>query len=92
VQGSGSATEVEQIGQHGEEIKPRKFHFRLMHKIDYRIPNDSLDKTDGDQHSRIDENRLVSEPSPNLDDCGLLRSVSSDLRQVAVMSLAKVGT
>jgi len=41
VQGSGSATEVEQIGQHGEGIKPRKFHFRLMHKIDYRIPNDS---------------------------------------------------
>jgi hypothetical protein len=27
-----------------------------MHKIDYSIPNDSLDKTDGDQHSRIDEN------------------------------------
>src|SRR5271169_5693343 len=24
-----------------------------MHKSDYRIPNDSLDKTDGDQHSRI---------------------------------------
>jgi hypothetical protein len=27
-----------------------------MYKIDYSIPNDSLDKTDGDQHSRIDEN------------------------------------
>ena len=26
-----------------------------MHKSDYRIPDDSLDKTDGDQHSRIDE-------------------------------------
>ena len=61
MQGSGSATEVEQIGQHGEGIKPRKFHFRLMRKVDYRIPNDSLGKIDGDQHSRIDENVAISQ-------------------------------
>jgi hypothetical protein len=37
------------------KVAQESFIFRLMHKSDYRISNDSLDKTDGDQHSRIDE-------------------------------------